>query len=54
MAIKHQSAAIKHADAELDPFIASNQLEEPIMTSLVARKTLWNTTGRVRVTTGGD
>ena len=32
--------AIKHADIELDHFIASNQLEEPIMTSLVARKTL--------------
>ena len=30
--------AIRHADAELDHFIASNQLEEPIVTSLVARK----------------
>ena len=46
--------AIKHIDAELDHFITSNQLEEPIVTSLVARKTLWDTTGRVRVMTGGD
>ena len=47
-------AAIKHADAELDRFIASEQLEEPIVTSLVARKTLWDTIGRVRAMTGGD
>ena len=47
-------AAIKHGDAELDCFIASNQLEEPIMTSLVARKTLWDTTGRVQAMIGGD
>ena len=44
--------AIKHADTELDCFIASNQLEESIMTSLVARKTLWDTTGRMRAMTG--
>ena len=30
----------KARNAELDRFIASNQLEEPIATSLVARKTL--------------
>ena len=46
--------AIKHVHAELDRFFASIQLEEPIVTSLVARKTLWDTTGRVRVMTGGD
>ena len=32
-------AVIKHADTELDHFIASNQLNEPIMTSLLERKT---------------
>ena len=37
--INTKMAAIKHADAKLDCFIASNQLKEPIVTSLVARKT---------------
>ena len=47
-------AAIKHVDAELDRFIASKQLEKPIVTSLVARKTLWDATGWVQAMTGGD
>ena len=47
-------AAIKHADAEPDRFIASNQLKEPIVTSLIDRKTLRDTTGRVQEMTGGD
>ena len=37
---------IKHADAELDHFIASNQLEELIVTSLVSRKTLLDSDDR--------